>query len=281
MHAAIIIPHYNDVARLLRCLYALMPQVGASDEVIVVDNGSSVDLSPVHEAWPELRVVTEHEKGAACARNRGVAETSAPWLFFLDSDCVPEADWLSTAHRLRRDPPGDLIGGHVSVFDETPAPRSGAEAFETVFAFDFRNYVERKGFSGSGNLLTRRDVFEATGPFRVGLSEDLDWCKRATSQGFKLVYADDLRVAHPTRSDWSALSRKWQRLTLEERGLTQHSPTAQIRWTLKALAMPISILAHAPKVLLHPALCGPSERVRALTTLARLRLARMIWMLRP
>lgn len=280
MHAAIIIPHYNDVARLVRCLDALMPQVREGDEVIVVDNGSSADLSPVHKAWPDLRVVIEHQKGAACARNRGVAETSAPWLFFIDSDCLPAHDWVATAHRLCAAPPGDLIGGQVTVFDETPAPRSGAEAFETVFAFDFRNYIEQKGFSGSGNLLTRRDVFEATGPFKPGLSEDLEWCRRATSKGFRLVYAEDLRVGHPTRSDWTALARKWQRLTQEEKGLTDKSATSRLRWILKALAMPVSVVAHAPRVLFHPGLSDARERARALGTLARLRFARMIWMLR-
>ncbi len=42
--------------------------------------------------------------------------------------------------------PGTLTGGRVYIFDETPPPRSGAEAFERVFAFRQRDYIERKGF---------------------------------------------------------------------------------------------------------------------------------------
>lgn len=276
--AAIIIPHFNDVTRLMRCLETLAPQLDARCELVVVDNGSTDDLAPVRAAYPDLRIVTEAKKGAAEARNRGVAETTAERLFFIDSDCVADPDWIATAFGVAGQ--GDLVGGHVLVFDETPPPRSGAEAFETVFAFDFRRYIEEKGFSGTGNLLTRRDVYEATGPFIAGLSEDLDWCRRATAKGYSLVYAERLRVGHPSRQDWAALSRKWRRLTEEGFGVNGASLPARLRWGAKALLMPVSILAHLPKVLRHPELNGATERRRAVCTLARLRLARMGWMLR-
>lgn len=276
--AAIIIPHYNDTDRLMRCLDALMPMVPAKGvEVVVVDNASTQSLAAVRAAHPGLRIVIEPQKGAAMARNRGVAETTAPRLFFLDCDCVPAPDWLAVALAVADG--ADIIGGTVTVFDETPPPRSGAEGFETVFAFDNRGYVETKGFSVTANLLTRRDVFAATGPFVHGLSEDLDWCRRATARGFRLIHDDRLRVAHPTRADWPALRRKWRRLTDEGFGVNGRSPARRAVWAGKALAMPVSVVAHAPRVLRHPALNGPGDRLRALGTLARLRLTRMVWML--
>lgn len=276
--AAVIIPHYNDAARLARCLAALMPEVPAEVEVVVVDNGSTEPLAALAAAYPAVRFVTESRKGAALARNRGVAETTAPLLVFLDCDCVPAPGWLAAARQAA--PLADLVGGTVTLFDETPPPRSGAEAFETVFAFDNRGYIERKGFSVTANLLTRRDVFAAVGGFVPGLSEDLDWCRRATARGYRLAHAPGLRVAHPSRRDWPALERKWRRLTEESYGVNGTGPAARARWALRALAMPVSILAHAPKVLAHPGLNGAGERLAALGTLARLRLRRAGWMLR-
>lgn len=274
---AVIIPHLNDALRLRRCLTELMPQVSDEVEVVVVDNGSKQPLDELQRDFPKVRFLRETRVGAAEARNRGVAETNAPMLAFIDSDCVPAADWVAVA-RVVGDL-GDLIGGRVDVFDETPPPRSGAQAFETVFAFDFQTYVEKKGFSGSGNLVTRRDVFEATGPFLTGLSEDLNWCHRATALGFRLVYANDLHVQHPTRDDWPALRRKWRRLTNEGFGINGNTPNARLRWALRALAMPASAVVHVPKVLRHPALRDSGERLRGLITLFRVRLLRMIWML--
>lgn len=275
--AAIIIPHFNDLHRLTRCLTALMPQLVPGVELLVVDNASTEDLSPLRAAWPELRIVHEPRKGAAEARNRGVAETSAPRLFFLDCDCVPAADWLASALAVADH--GDIIGGAVTVFDETPAPRSGAEAFETVFAFHNRRYVEEEKFSVTANLLTRRDVFDATGPFVAGVSEDLEWCRRAVAKGYGLIYEDGLCVAHPSRQDWDALRRKWKRMTEEKYCLNGSGPLARLRWALASLMMPGSALLHMPRVIRHPALRDKAERRAALQTLFRLRMQRMAWML--
>lgn len=273
---AVIIPHYNDVARLARCLAALVPQLTPDVELVVIDNASTDRLDSARAALPGVRIVTEPAKGAALARNRGVAETSAPVLAFLDSDCLPAADWLAAARATGARTDGDLFGGRIDVFDETPPPRSGAEAFEAVFAFDWRGYIEKKGFSVTANLVTRREVFQTTGPFIHGVSEDLDWCRRATAKGFRLCPAPDLRVGHPSRQDWEALRKKWLRLTREAFELESRRGV----WALKALAMPVSALVHLPKVIASPRLSGPVERARGAATLVRLRLARMVWMLR-
>ena len=241
---------------------------------MVVDNGSN----PAPQVPKGVKLVIESQKGAAQARNRGVAETTAERIFFLDCDCVPDPDWLEVA--LSTGARADIVGGTVTVFDETAPPRSGAQAFETVFAFDNSGYITRKGFSVTANLLTQRRVLDAVGGFRPGLSEDLDWCHRARAAGFDLIHEDRLRVAHPTRSDWTALRRKWRRLTDEAWGLAQGRRFARPVWALRALAMPLSALAHVPRVLRHPALRGAGERLAGVGALFRLRGLRMMWMLR-
>lgn len=275
---AIIIPHYNDVIRLERCLSALMQNDLSKCEVLIVDNGSSQSLSEVQAKFPSFRFVIETERGAAAARNRGVRETTAPCLMFIDSDCLPSSDWVATGRQVAGR--ADLIGGRVEVFDETPPPRSGAEAFETVFAFDFRQYIEVQGFSGTGNLITRRDVFEDVGPFRGGVSEDRDWSFRARAKGYHLIYEDSLRVGHPSRQDWIALRGKWRRITQEMFEQTGGGAGERLKWALKGLAMPMSVLVHLPKVFTSPKLSKPVDRLRAAGTLLRLRLVRMTWMLR-
>jgi GT2 family glycosyltransferase len=207
-----------------------------------------------------------------------VQETSAPRLMFIDADCLPAPDWVAVGRQVAD--MADLIGGRVEVFDETPPPRSGAEAFEAVFAFDFRHYIEVQGFSGTGNLITRRDVFEDVGPFRGGVSEDRDWSFRATAKGYRLIYEDALRVGHPSRQDWPTLRGKWRRIMQEMFGQTGGSLGARIKWALKGLAMPLSILVHLPKVVMSSKLSGPADRWHATLTLIRLRLLRMVWMLR-
>lgn len=275
---SVIIPHYDDPVRLRRCLSELMRNDTAGAEILVVDNASPDPLDALAAAFPAVRFLLEAERGAGPARNRGVRDSRARVLAFLDADCVPAPDWLANVRAVA--PRADLIGGRVSVFDETPPPRTGAQAFETVFAFNFRSYIEDKGFSGAGNLVTHRAVFDAVGPFGTGISEDTEWTRRAVAQGYRLIYADALRVGHPSRTDWPALRRKWHRLTRESFALARESGQPRLFWVGKALLMPASILAHLPRVLRHPALNGAGERLAAAGTLARLRLLRMVWMLR-
>ncbi|MEL6533068.1 MAG: glycosyltransferase family 2 protein, partial [Pseudomonadota bacterium] len=210
---AVIIPHYNDIDRLRRCLDALMPQVGPDVEVVVADNNSPIDLSTLPDDYPGLRVVIQTEKGAGPARNKGVEVTTAPWLMFIDADCVPAPDWLATGRRIAKE--GAVIGGRVDVFDETPPPRSGAEAFEAVFAFKMERYLREEAFLGAGNLVTSRAVFNAVGGFRPAVSEDKDWSQRAAKAGFALDFDDAFAASHPSRQDWPALRHKWRRLTAE------------------------------------------------------------------
>jgi len=97
--AAVIIPHYNDIARLDRCLRELARNDLTDVEIVVVDNGSTESLEEVRASHPEFRFLAEPEKGAAAARNRGIAETTAPLLLFIDADCVPDRDWVRIARK--------------------------------------------------------------------------------------------------------------------------------------------------------------------------------------
>lgn len=275
---AVIIPHYNDVIRLERCLDVLARHKRPDTEIVVVDNMSTDSLSETIAKYPDIRFLTEPGKGAALARNTGVRETTAPTLFFIDADCLPAEDWLETATRVYSR--ADLVGGRVDVFDETPPPRSGAEAFEAVFAFNMKSYIENQNFTGSGNLLTRRDVFEDVGGFINGVSEDRDWCLRAGKKGYSLIYENTLVASHPSRPDWPSLKHRWRRVSQELCALNGTTASDRLQWGLRALAMPLSAVAHTPKVLQSPKLEDRGEKWRGLVTLYRLRCLRCYWMLR-
>lgn len=274
---AVIIPHYNDMPRLLRCLEALMPQVSDDVEVIVADNNSPVPLDEVTAAYPDIRIVVQTEKGAGLARNLGVSETNAPVILFVDADCVPDENWLAHGRAIVTE--NTLIGGPVPVFHETEPPMTGAEAFEQVFAFKMKAYLERDAFLGSGNLVFYRDVFEKVGGFKAAVAEDKEWSRRAASLGVTLAFDDDFIAGHPSRQDWTALRRKWKRLEEEDFELQGRSTATRLKRVKKALLMPFSIPAHMPQILRTSSLNG-GEKVRALLTLARIRFARTGWILR-
>lgn len=273
---SVIVPHYRDLRGLERCLGALQRQTlpGRDFEIIVADNNSPEGEAAVIEVIAgraQLTVVTE--KGAGPARNGGVKVARGEILAFTDSDCVPEPEWL--AEGLAALPEHDLVGGRVVVLVDDVERMTAAEAFERVFAFDFKTYITKKGFTGAGNLFCPREVFEATGGFRAEVSEDVEWSRRAQSLGFRLGYAPRAIVGHPARRDWNELRGKWLRVNAETFKLYMEQPAGHLKWLLRNLALPASVVAHAPRVLASDQLSTLSQRFAALGMLVKLRFWRL------
>ncbi|MGZ6050056.1 MAG: glycosyltransferase family 2 protein, partial [Phenylobacterium sp.] len=206
---SVVIPHYQDLDGLALCLASLERQTLAKDqfEIVVSDN-----LSPAGEAAVakviagRARLVLCGERGAGPNRNAGVAASRGEILAFIDSDCQAEPEWL--ANGLAALDRFDFIGGRVKVLVDDPADMTPAEAFEAVFAFDFDTYINKKGFTGAGNLICPRALFAAVGGFSNGVSEDVEWSHRATGKGFRLGYAPLAVVGHPARRTWDELRAK-------------------------------------------------------------------------
>lgn len=269
MQASVIIPHFNDVIRLRKCLAALVGQVTGEDvEIIVGDNASTQDISGIQAEFPAVIFVTEPQPGAAAARNCAVAASSGEWLFFTDADCVPSDTWIAVARDVCAE--NTCVGGTVSVFDETPPPRSGAEAFENVFAFNQKAYIEKTHYSVTANMVVSRAMFDAVGPFDGSQSEDLEWGQRAYGMGYAIEYAPHLVVGHPTRQDWPALKKKWRRTTREMFANHGTGPKQRATWGLRGLVVLASILPHSVKVMRHPDLSA-RDKCAAMCTLIRLR----------
>ncbi|RLJ41440.1 GT2 family glycosyltransferase [Litoreibacter meonggei] len=277
--ASVIIPHYDDKDRLSLCLASLERCCDrAKVEIIVVDNGQPRLDTAFINSHGDIRFHYQPEAGAAQARNAGILLSRGHILIFTDSDCEVAPDFLTKA--LCVGATRDIAGGRVLLSTTGTGPTNAIQAFEQVFSFNQRRYIEDQDFSVTANLVTNAEVFQTVGPFRAGVSEDYDWCQRATAIGYKLVYQPDLIVSHPCRTSWDQLRSKWVRVTAETYGTHLTNNGAKTRWIARALMMPLSIVAHTPRVIWSPALTTPKERAGALTTLARLRLWRMAEMIR-
>lgn len=273
---SVIIPHYRDLGGLRLCLEALARQTypAAAFDIIVADNNSPEGATAVSAVIDgRARLVVVEEKGAGPARNGAVAVATGDVLAFIDSDCVAEQDWLSAG--VVGLEAYDFVGGRVRVLLENPPLMTPAEAFERVFAFDFKTYIERKGFTGSGNLFCSRRLFEDVGGFKTGVSEDVEWSRRAVAAGYRLGYAPLAVVGHPARRSWDELWLKWRRVNAETFGLMRSQPLGRVKWLLRSTGLLPSALIHTPKVLFSEELNAPGQRLAALGVLYRLRAWRL------
>ncbi|NBO18943.1 MAG: glycosyltransferase family 2 protein [Proteobacteria bacterium] len=86
----IIIAAYNASATIARAVHSALAEPEVA-EIVVVDDASSDDTPAAARACDDgsgrLKVLTQSKNaGPSAARNRAIAESSAPWLAVLDAD---------------------------------------------------------------------------------------------------------------------------------------------------------------------------------------------------
>ena len=274
---SVIIPHYDDLDNLRICLALLGEQTLPREqcEFVIVDNNSACGIEAVISACAgKATVVSAPIQGAGPARDVGVKNSTAPYLAFIDSDCRPAKDWLEMGVKALSI--SDMTGGYVEVSVSNIARPTPVEAFELVFAFDNKKYVEANQYSITGNMFVRRKIFESVGGFRSNISEDVDWGQRAVALGYRWRYDENVRIIHPARREWPELLRKWRRITAESVCQARQTRFGVPLLIVRTWIVGISPLIHTTKVLKSRKLNGVRQRFDALGVLYRLRFWRFI-----
>jgi GT2 family glycosyltransferase len=155
-----------------------------------------------------------------------------------------------------------------------------AEAYEVIFAFDFKKYIEKDKFSGTGNLFVPRKIFEQVGLFRSSVSEDVEWCRRANAMHMRIGYAEKAIVAHAARREWQSLTRKWDRVLLETILLSREQPHWRLRWLAYTTAVALSPLIHWVRPLFSSRLSGFRAKLMGVIGLIGIRAYRSYHMMR-
>lgn len=281
---SVIIPHFNMPDALDRCLNSVTTQTldHGDTEIIVVDNGSRILFDDVKARHPDVRYLSELRPGPGLARNTGVAAARAPTLAFIDADCRAEQGWLAAAvQAVEAAGLHGVVGGDVRIDFAEPRHLTDIEAYEAVFAYRQVMYIEKQGFSGTGNLAMAAGVHAAVGPFAgIDTAEDRDWGQRATTAGYRTTYVDAMRVYHPARPDFASLVIKWQRHIRHDWTSHLAAGRPRWRWQARAAAMLPSIIVDGARLLVSDRLSGLGNRWRGIKVLARLRWFRAGEMLR-
>ena len=109
---SIIIPTFNRVVALERCLNSLLLQSYKNFEVIVCDDGSTDNTQEMVEEFKGRMNIRYHHNenwgGPARPRNLGLNEARGEWICFLDSD-----DWY---HNDRLDYLSKIVGDDFDVY---------------------------------------------------------------------------------------------------------------------------------------------------------------------
>ncbi len=219
MRITVILCTYNrceSLRKTLESTAALVLPNRHSCEVLVIDNNSRDRTSEVIEdfctRYPgRFRSVFEAQQGKSNALNRGIRESNADILAFLDDDVIAERDWLEKLIEPFDNPCWIGVGGRIVPPKDFAPPAwlvlNGPYAMGGVLAlFD-------KGSAGAElmeppfgtNMAFRRDVFEKYGSFRTDIGpcpgseirgEDIEFGLRVLEGGGRLWYEPSAIVHH-------------------------------------------------------------------------------------
>lgn len=233
---SVIIPTYNRPERLHTCLSSLSAQDAqqTSFEVIVVNDGGS-DVSSVTRSFENtlnIRQVFQPNAGPAAARNRGASLASGSFLAFLDDDCSPMPDWISSI--IKHAGPGLLIGGKVT---NLLSDNLYSEACQTLIDFLYIHLGKSSDlFFTSNNMVMSAADFQRIGgfdtSFRTSAGEDRELCIRAERMGIQLIHQPEIRIGHSHDMDLGGFVRlhtKYGRATHTYRTVLRRLPPARLK----------------------------------------------------
>ena len=180
---SLIIPTHNRSERLIAALESVIRQdLPAADwECVVVSNNSTDDtvarFGDFAARYPglNLRLVTEDGPGVSYARNRGIAETSAPLLVFIDDDERINPGFLrASADFFDAHPDAVVAGGRIIAEYVTGRPAWLSKYTEMPIAnpMDFGDAVRpfpAGRVPGGGNMAFRRSAALRYGGFDPSL----------------------------------------------------------------------------------------------------------------
>ncbi|MGO4551528.1 glycosyltransferase family 2 protein [Lysobacter sp. 2RAF19] len=213
---AVVVVAHESADTLEDCLLRLRNarEVG---QVRIIDNGSgdgTLQIMQRHAAAdPRVRFVANPDNpGFATACNQGASECDAPWLAFVNPDCLVEPDTLQRLREAAEDLGGAAIVGADQV-DANGVRDAAARRRDPDFAamlhspsnanlgvpMDADEPLQRVDAISGALMLLPRVLFDRLQGFDTQYrlhAEDLDLCRRARALGATVAVANDVQVVH-------------------------------------------------------------------------------------
>lgn len=118
---AVVIPTFNDAHFLSDALTSVLAQTHPVDQIVVVDDGSTEDPTPVVARFPGATLIRQNNRGLAGARNTGLRACTTDYVVFLDADdrLLPAALQAGLACMAERPDCAFVYGGYQDISEDS------------------------------------------------------------------------------------------------------------------------------------------------------------------
>jgi glycosyltransferase involved in cell wall biosynthesis len=187
---SIVTPSYNTGAHVGAAVASVLGQDWPFVDYVVLDGGSTDNTVDVLKSFgPQLRWVSQRDRGQSDAINRGFAQTVGEVLGWLNSDDAYAPGALrAAAEFLAAHPDVAMVYGDADFIDA--AGNRIARCAHVEPSFSRRRLLHYSDFIVQPAAFFRRGAFEAVGGLDPSLNWAMDydlWLKFAAA-GFKVAY---------------------------------------------------------------------------------------------
>lgn len=208
---SLYIPCYNAAQTIRQGLVAVLKQTYPIEEIIVIDDGSTDNTVEIVSKFPIKLFRHKNNKGLASSRNTAIKKINTEFIASLDSDCVPDPDWLL---RLMRNFASLKIAGAGGRLLESRS----STVFDLWRSAHMKqcwgNRKRKPAFLFGSNTVFRKDALLDVGLYNEKLKsnyEDVDLSERLKKKGWNLVYEPKAAVYHLRKDDiYSLLDTYWR-----------------------------------------------------------------------
>jgi len=158
---SIVVPTYNRLERLKRCIAGIRANVGIDHEIIVVGGASEDGTAEWASAQPDIRFIRETQReGAVKAFNKGFRAAQATYVMWLNDDSYPLPGAVEAAVRMIERP--DLADvGMVAFYHNFDRPRNRLDSVE--HEGQIYSVYNVRGYPYANFGLLRRSLLERLG----------------------------------------------------------------------------------------------------------------------
>jgi len=204
---SVILLTKNSSATIQKSIESIFQQTRQPDEVVVVDGNSGDNTLEIVKNYP-IKLVSEPGLGFGHARNLGIKNTSGDIMFFIDSDCYAEPDWIEkTLPHFDLNPEVAAVTGRTNLWNtESAVARFLACVGGRMNMLTRRRFVK---IAPTMNLALKREVVDEVGGFNEALirCEDTDLTYKI-SKSHKILYEPDAIVWFKGSPTLGVASRK-------------------------------------------------------------------------
>ncbi|MBE1426053.1 GT2 family glycosyltransferase [Desulfomicrobium macestii] len=221
MSTSIIIPTLNNASLIYSCIKSILKVNTIADtDIIVIDNASTDETKFLLQNFTNsIKLITNNANlGFSKACNQGAKSSRADFLIFLNNDTEVTRGWLEGLLRCLHSNfpnsnfpnsnfPTGIVGCKL-LYPDSTVQHAGV-AFSSIKVHHiYRNFApshpavnKQREFQAvtAACMLVPRKLFLSLGGFDesfINGFEDLDFCFRARSKGYKVMYTPESVVIH-------------------------------------------------------------------------------------